>query len=46
MREISFYILVGTIALILGFAAQPRGFAAVGILAAVAALAAAILLEG
>jgi hypothetical protein len=40
MREIGFYVLVGTIALAFGFASQPRGFVAVGVVAAVAAIAA------
>jgi hypothetical protein len=46
MREIDFYILVGTIVLILGFSTLPRGFVAVGIVATVAATIAVILLEG
>jgi hypothetical protein len=46
MREIGFYVLVGTIALAFGFASQPRGFVAVGVVAAVAAIAELILLEG
>ena len=44
--QITFGIVIGTVALIFGFASLPRGFLAFGILAAVAALAAAVLLEG
>jgi hypothetical protein len=44
--EITFGILIGTVALIFGFASLPRGFLPFGIIAAIAALAAAVLLEG
>jgi hypothetical protein len=45
MRSVETSILVGTIALIFGFASLPRGFVAMGLVAAVVAFAALILLE-
>ena len=43
---ISFYSFLGTIALVFGFASLPRGFTAVGLVAAAATLAAVVLLQG
>ena len=44
--EISYYIVVGTIALIFGLASQPRGVVALASLTALVAFVALIWLEG